>query len=96
MEQQYIVRFPPSVADTVRSYLAGEDQEVRLKLKGMHTIATFTIREGSLEGEMAVGGEKYGVRVADLPCILESHKTADNQHYYKNGNIGQVRSMRTP
>lgn len=52
--------------------------------------------EGSTQGEFFVGDKRYDLHVADLPCTVETHKTLDNQHYFKNGNVGQVLLVTEP
>ena len=39
---------------------------------------------------MVVDGERLPMRVADLPCVVETHKTVDNVCYFKTGDVGQA------
>lgn len=41
-----------------------------------------------------MGQDRYPIHVAKLPCVVDIHKTEDKEHYYKTGDIGQVRSFR--
>jgi transcription initiation factor TFIID subunit 7 len=36
------------------------------------------------------GGREYFAKIAQLPCILETHKTYDDNLFYKSGEIGQI------
>lgn len=44
----------------------------------------------SRRGTMIVDGEKLPMRLVDLPCVVETHKTADRVAYFKTGDVGQA------
>ena len=37
-----------------------------------------------------INGTTYASRLVDLPCIIESQKTLDNQHLFKVADISQM------
>lgn len=39
---------------------------------------------------MLVDGEKLPMRLADLPCVIETHKTVDRVGFFKTGDVGQM------
>lgn len=39
---------------------------------------------------MVVDGEKLPMRLADLPCVIETHKTVDRVGFFKTGDVGQM------
>jgi len=42
------------------------------------------------KGWLTVGPEKHEFDIKDLPCIIECHKTFDNEMIYKTGDISQI------
>lgn len=49
--------------------------------------------ENGREGELQVRGQTYKVHVLDLPTVVESYKTYDDENLVKTGDIGQVRAL---
>ncbi|KAI8807595.1 TAFII55 protein conserved region-domain-containing protein [Cladochytrium replicatum] len=48
---------------------------------------TFT---DSRHGYLKVYGQKYGLKLVDLPCIIETQKTFDNKQFFKSADIAQM------
>jgi len=46
--------------------------------------------ENGREGELQIGSQAHKVHVLDLPTVVESYKTYDDENLVKTGDIGQV------
>lgn len=98
-EDQFIIRFPPTLTKRMRKMLKnGQMSNIDLVVGGMSkTSLVFTgkgenmdPREGRLHVEEKGKREEYKVFLADLPCVVETHKTLNCKDFYKSGDIGQV------
>ncbi|CAN8063465.1 unnamed protein product [Agarophyton chilense] len=94
-EQQYILRLPQSLVEPMRFALssnkkregAGEDR----------TQSTFQIQfKDERNAIFTIDGKQYPASLMDLPCIVETHKTADKRTFYKSGDLHQVLVVRMP
>jgi len=47
--------------------------------------------ENGREGELLVGDQTHRVHVLDLPTVVETYKTYNDENLVKSGDIGQVR-----
>jgi len=81
-EEQYIIRFPPETAKQVRKRLKNNS------LEKMHM--TFPGTANARDGSLSFNGQNFKVTVANLPTVVETHKTTDCKSYYKSGDIGQI------
>jgi len=82
VEEHFIIRFPPSLAASVRSDL----QESGLP-------GDLEVSFGAGEKRMArvkFDGRTYSAVLCDLPTIVETHKTLDRTQYVKVADIHQV------
>ena len=94
-EEQYILRLPEPLVERMRFALsstkrrdaAGEDRKPSTFAVNFHDPrnATFT-----------VDGAAYPASLMDLPCLVETHKTADKRTFYKSGDLHQVLVVRMP
>ncbi|CAH9077096.1 unnamed protein product [Cuscuta epithymum] len=82
MEEQFILRVPPSVAERIDRLLsenASEDKDLDL-----------SISEDGRSGTFVIGNERFPTSLLDLPCIVESYKTYDDSVLIKTADIGQM------
>ena len=79
-EEQFVLRVPPNVAE---------------KLRKKSSAAEFSWTDARF-GHMTLDGEKYPMRLVDLPCVTETHKTIDKVTFYKTGDIGQMIIVSSP
>ncbi|KAL8159483.1 hypothetical protein V2J09_001020 [Rumex salicifolius] len=88
MEEQFILRVPPSVAKQLDRLLnetssSTEDQSLDLSFS-----------EDGRSGTFSIGDEHFPASLLDLPCILESYKTYDDSVLIKTADIGQMIMVR--
>ena len=86
VEEQYILRLPPALAEKMRSAIRKGKQDLGMELH----------MNDSKHGELYMGDEKHRVVVAELPTIVESQKTLNNSTYYKSADIHQVLMVLEP
>ncbi|PJF17759.1 hypothetical protein PSACC_02422 [Paramicrosporidium saccamoebae] len=79
-EEQFILRFPPSVAAELREELRESSQPDDLSI-------TFT---DTRRAQVSFHGRMYVGVLVDLPTILETHRTFDRSQYYKTADICQM------
>ncbi|KAK2654381.1 hypothetical protein Ddye_014237 [Dipteronia dyeriana] len=88
MEEQFILRVPPSVAemlDRLLSENASEDKSLDLSFS-----------EDGRSGTFVLGDDHFPVSLMDLPCVVESFKTYDDSALVKTADIGQMIMVREP
>ncbi|CAM8976309.1 unnamed protein product [Rhodiola kirilowii] len=84
MEEQFILRVPPAVAEKIESLLndnasASDDKSLDL---------SFT--EDGRTGFFTIGEEQFPASLLDLPCVVESYKTYDDSVLIKTADVGQM------
>nr|GEW93163.1 transcription initiation factor TFIID subunit 7 [Tanacetum cinerariifolium] len=86
MEEQFILRVPPSVAERIERLLnesPSDDKSLDLSISDNGRRGTFTI-----------GDDQFPASLFDLPCIVESHKTYDDSVLIKTADVGQMIMVR--
>ncbi|KAG3137892.1 hypothetical protein PI124_g6859 [Phytophthora idaei] len=78
--EQYLLQLPKRLAQEVRAGIANGDAANVDMVAGADN-KHFTLH---------VNGKKYPAKIAQLPTILETHKTYDDNFFYKSGEIGQI------
>ncbi|KAH7467313.1 hypothetical protein PRIC1_011365 [Phytophthora ramorum] len=78
--EQYLLQLPKRLAQEVRAGIANGDSAEVDMVSGADN-KHFTLH---------VDGKQYPAKIAQLPCILETHKTYDDNFFYKSGEIGQI------
>lgn len=79
-EENFIIRFPASVANILREEIKENSCPGNLSIKftdTRHAIVTYNERS-------------FSALLVDLPSIIESHKTLDHAQYYKTADIHQM------
>jgi transcription initiation factor TFIID subunit 7 len=79
-EEQFIVRFPSSVAAQLREELREAEQPEDLSI----------IFTDARRANVHFHGRRWVGVLLDLPTIIESHKTFDRSQYYKTADICQM------
>ncbi|KDP42107.1 hypothetical protein JCGZ_01895 [Jatropha curcas] len=88
MEEQFILRVPPSVAerlDRLLSESASSSEEQSLDL---------SFSEDGRNGTFVIGDDHFPASLMDLPCVVESYKTYDDCALVKTTDIGQMIMVR--
>lgn len=88
MEEQFILRVPPSIAETIDRVLSenpisSDDNSIDLSFSEDRRTGTFLI-----------GDDRFPVSLLDLPCIIESYKSYDDSVLIKTADIGQMVMVR--
>ncbi|GLE08122.1 hypothetical protein PINS_up019084 [Pythium insidiosum] len=78
--EQYLLQLPKRLAQEVRSAIASSDGGGVEMISGADN-KHFTF---------VINGKQYDAKIAQLPSILETHKTYDGNFLYKSGEIGQI------
>ncbi|KAL9386199.1 hypothetical protein Peur_019323 [Populus x canadensis] len=88
MEEQFILRVTPSIAeklDRLLSDTASSSEEQSLDL---------SFSEDGRGGTFVIGNEHFPASLLDLPCVVESYKTYDDCALVKTADIGQMIMVR--
>ncbi|XP_010257606.1 PREDICTED: transcription initiation factor TFIID subunit 7 [Nelumbo nucifera] len=88
MEEQFILRVPPSVSERIDRLLSenassSEDKSLDLSFS-----------EDGRNGTFVIGNDHFPAALLDLPCIVESYKTYDDNVLIKTADIGQIIMVR--
>ncbi|XP_058096756.1 transcription initiation factor TFIID subunit 7 [Magnolia sinica] len=88
MEEQFILRVPPSVAERIERLLnenpsSSEDNSLDLSFS-----------EDGRSGTFVIGNDHFPASLLDLPGIVESCKTYDDNVLIKTTDIGQIIMVR--
>ncbi|KAH9606450.1 hypothetical protein KSS87_002848 [Heliosperma pusillum] len=84
MEEQFVLRVPPSVAERIERLLnedpsASEDNSLDLSFS-----------EDGRSGTFMIGNDSFPASLFDLPTITESYKSYDDSVLIKTADIGQM------
>ncbi|XP_027062581.1 transcription initiation factor TFIID subunit 7-like [Coffea arabica] len=85
MEEQFILRVPPSVAERLDRLLS-ENASSSSDDKSLD----LTFSEDSRSGTFSVGNDHFPAFLLDLPGTVESYKTYDDSVLIKTADIGQM------
>ncbi|CAH1452782.1 unnamed protein product [Lactuca virosa] len=88
MEEQFVLRVPPSVAERIDRLLnetasSSHDQSLNLSFS-----------EDGRNGTFVIGDDQFPASLLDLPSIVESYKTYDDNVLIKTADIGQMIMIR--
>ncbi|CAN6933339.1 unnamed protein product [Brassica oleracea] len=90
MEEQFILRVPPSVSERIDRLLSDEAStsgDIPLDL---------CFSEDGRSGTFVIGNEEFPASLLDLPAVVESFKTYDDSALVKTADIGQMIMVRDP
>ncbi|KAK4764389.1 hypothetical protein SAY87_013827 [Trapa incisa] len=88
MEEQFILRVPPSVAERIERLL-NEDPS-----SSAENSLDLSFLEDGRNGKFAIGGDSFPASLLDLPTVVESYKTYDDTNLVKTADIGQIIMVR--
>jgi len=88
MEEHFILRVPQSVAERLERIL-NEDPDAAAD--GSLDLA---FQEDGRTGCFTIGEDRFPASLLDLPCVLESYKTYDDNVLIKTADIGQMIMVR--
>ncbi|KAI5063209.1 hypothetical protein GOP47_0021756 [Adiantum capillus-veneris] len=88
MEEHFILRVPPSVAERLERVLnenpaSPDDVDIDLSFVG-----------DGRTGSFKIGGDTFPAALLDMPCVLETYKTYDDNVLIKTADIGQMIMVR--
>ncbi|KAJ7965278.1 Transcription initiation factor TFIID subunit 7 [Quillaja saponaria] len=88
MDEQFILRVPPSVAERIDRLLdenpsSSEDKSLDLSFS-----------EDGRSGTFVIGNDHFSASLLDLPCVVESYKSYDDSCLIKTADIGQMIMVR--
>ncbi|KAK3040603.1 hypothetical protein RJ639_026924 [Escallonia herrerae] len=89
MEEQFILRAPPSLAGRIKDLLNSENSS---SLEDKSLDLSFSEDGGS--GAFVIGGDRFSASLLDLPCVVESYKTRHDSVLIKTADIGQMIMVR--
>ncbi|QHO52424.1 Transcription initiation factor TFIID subunit [Arachis hypogaea] len=91
MEEQFILRVPPSIAERIERLLnEGNDASSSSEDKSLD----LSFSEDGRSGTFVIGNEHFPASLLDLPCVVESYKTYDDNSLIKTADIGQMIMVR--
>lgn len=82
------MRVPPSVAERI-DHLLGENTS-----SAEDKSLDLSFSEDGRTGTFVIGNDQFPASLLDLPCILESYKTYDDNVLIKTADIGQMIMVR--
>ncbi|KAM5582287.1 transcription initiation factor TFIID subunit 7 [Rosa sericea] len=89
MEEQFVLRVPPSVAERLDRLLSenasSDDKSLDLSFE-----------EDGRSGTFVIGNDRFPASLLDLPTVVESYKTYDDSVLIKTADIGQMIMVRDP
>ncbi|XP_028556263.1 transcription initiation factor TFIID subunit 7 isoform X2 [Dendrobium catenatum] len=88
MEEQFILRVPPSIAERIERLL---NENPSTSEDGCLDLS-FT--DDGRTGTFAIGNETFPASLLDLPGVVESYKTYDDTVLIKTADIGQIIMVR--
>ncbi|KAL8540931.1 hypothetical protein ACS0TY_002262 [Phlomoides rotata] len=88
MDEQFIMRVPPAVAERIERLLndtssSSEDKNLDLSFS-----------EDGRTGTFVIGNDRFSASLLDLPTVVESYKTYDDNVLIKSADIGQMIMVR--
>ncbi|ONK59493.1 uncharacterized protein A4U43_C08F7000 [Asparagus officinalis] len=89
MEEQFILRVPPSVSERIERLFnenaSSSSEDASLDL---------SFEEDGRTGTFLIGNERFPAALLDLPCVVESYKTYDDNVLIKTADVGQMIMIR--
>ncbi|GAB2273599.1 transcription initiation factor TFIID subunit 7 [Dionaea muscipula] len=89
MEEQFILRVPPSVAERLERLLNEEDSS-----SSHDKELDLSFFEDGRNCTFVFGNDSFPASLLNLPCVVESYKTYDDNVLIKTADIGQMIMVR--
>uniref|UniRef100_A0A0E0PL30 TAFII55 protein conserved region domain-containing protein n=2 Tax=Oryza TaxID=4527 RepID=A0A0E0PL30_ORYRU len=93
MEEQFILRVPPSVAERIER-LMNESAAASSSSNPEDASLDLSFSEDGRNGTFMIGNESFPASLLDLPTVVESYKTYDDSVLIKTADIGQMIMVR--
>uniref|UniRef100_A0A0D9WFE2 TAFII55 protein conserved region domain-containing protein n=1 Tax=Leersia perrieri TaxID=77586 RepID=A0A0D9WFE2_9ORYZ len=93
MEEQFILRVPPSVAERIER-LMNESAAASSSSNPEDSSLDLSFSEDGRSGTFMIGNERFPASLLDLPTVVESYKTYDDSVLIKTADIGQMIMVR--
>ncbi|CAK8567086.1 unnamed protein product [Lathyrus sativus] len=90
MEEQFILRVPPNVAEQIERLLNESNPSSSSEEKSLDLQFT----DDGRSGEFVIGDEHFPAYLLDLPSVVESYKTYDDNSLVKTADISQMIMVR--
>ncbi|KAL0696451.1 hypothetical protein Bca4012_063631 [Brassica carinata] len=91
MEEQFILRVPPSVSERIDRLLSDEASSTADEIP-----LDLCFSEDGRSGTFLIGNDEFPASLLDLPAVVESFKTYDDCALVKTADIGQMIMVREP
>ncbi|XP_042966011.1 transcription initiation factor TFIID subunit 7-like isoform X3 [Carya illinoinensis] len=90
MEEQFILRVPPSIAERLDLLLSESENASSSEDKSLD----LTFSEDGRSGTFVIANDHFPASLLDLPSVVESYKTYDDSVLIKTADIGQMIMVR--
>ncbi|KAF5448002.1 hypothetical protein F2P56_033509 [Juglans regia] len=90
MEEQFILRVPPSVAERLDRLLSESENASSSEDKSLD----LSFSEDGKNGTFIIANDRFPASLLDLPSVVESYKTYDDSVLIKTADIGQMIMVR--
>ncbi|KAE9607945.1 putative TAFII55 protein region [Lupinus albus] len=100
MEEQFILRVPPSVAERIEHLLNNSNNNNNnsdapsSSSEENNKSLDLSFSEDGRSGSFVIGNERFPASLLDLPCVVESFKTYDDSSLIKTADIAQMIMVR--
>ncbi|KAG8056029.1 hypothetical protein GUJ93_ZPchr0001g30739 [Zizania palustris] len=92
MEEQFILRVPPSVAERIERLM--NESAAASSSNPDDASLDLSFSEDGRSGTFMIGNESFPASLLDLPTVVESYKTYDDSVLIKTADIGQMIMIR--
>ncbi|WVZ69456.1 hypothetical protein U9M48_018237 [Paspalum notatum var. saurae] len=92
MEEQFILRVPPSVAERIERLM--NESAASSSANPDEASLDLSFSEDGRNGTFMIGNESFPASLLDLPAVVESYKTYDDSVLIKTADIGQMIMVR--
>eukprot|EP01088_Endostelium_zonatum_P016090 TRINITY_DN4204_c0_g1_i2.p1 TRINITY_DN4204_c0_g1~~TRINITY_DN4204_c0_g1_i2.p1 ORF type:complete len:469 (-),score=104.75 TRINITY_DN4204_c0_g1_i2:57-1463(-) len=94
LEEQIILRVPNDLANELRGLINKSGEKGgEAKNKGKDQKIAFLLQDKDRNygrARFLCSGQKYDATLVNIPTLLETYKTYNNNLYYKSGDVGQM------
>ncbi|PWZ22814.1 Transcription initiation factor TFIID subunit 7 [Zea mays] len=91
MEEQFILRVPPSVAERIERLM---NESASSSSNPDEASLDLSFSEDGRNGTFMIGNESFPASLLDLPAVVESYKTYDDSVLIKTADVGQMIMVR--
>ncbi|XP_047053920.1 transcription initiation factor TFIID subunit 7-like [Lolium rigidum] len=92
MEEQFILRVPPSVAEQIERLM--NESAAGSSSNPEDAALDLSFSEDGRSGTFMIGNQSFPASLLDLPAVVESYKTYDDSFLVKTADIGQMVMVR--